>query len=275
MGERVGARRGAGRPAGDPAPGAAAGAPARRDRGHIGRRARARPRRVRRGAEPVRVAGRVRGRGRRASGAGRPRLRPERRHAPADRHVRRLAHASRAGPAAPRPAGRAHPRRADEPPRHRQRDLAGGHPLLLSRCHPVRQPRQGLHRRRRRAGGGAGRRDGHRVRRWLRGVRGGPRGAPGPDPRAGRPPEPGHRPRGALRGALPLQGHQGPAGPESHQDAGEAGAHRGPGPPHEGGAVRLPSAPPVVPAGGGAEGRHRGLRRDARAARRQLRARAG
>ena len=107
-------------------------------------------------------------------------LRAGRRGAAAHRPVRRLADAGRPRPPAAGPARRADPRRADQPPRHRQRDLAGGHAVLVRRRDPVRQPRPRLHRRGGRAGDRAGRRDGDGVRRRLRRVRRAARGAAGP-----------------------------------------------------------------------------------------------
>ena len=63
-----------------------------------------------------------------------------------------------------------------------------------------------------------------------------------------RPPGAGHRPRRALRRAVPLQGDEGPPGPEPHQDAREAGPHRGARPPRPGRPLRLPAAAAVVAA---------------------------
>ena len=60
-------------------------------------------------------------------------------------------------------------------------------------------------------------------------------------PRCRGPASQGGGARRALHRALPLQGDEGPSGPEPHQDARETGAHRGAGPPGQGGPLRLPA----------------------------------
>ena len=120
------------------------------------------------------------------------------------------------------------------------------------------------------AGGG-----GDGVRRGLRRVRGGPGGAAGAGPGRRGPPAAGGRPRRAVHRPVPLQGHEGPSGPEQDQDAREARPHRGARPPRQGGPVRLPATPPVLPPGRRARRRHGRVRRDACPARGELRHRAG
>ena len=161
--------------------------------------------------------------------------------------------------------GHVDPRRAHQPPRHGQRDVARGHAGLVPGCHPLREPRPRLHRRGRRTGHRAGRSGPRRVRRRVRRVRRAAGGAAVERPSGRGPASQGGGARRALHRALPLQGDEGPSGPEPHQDARQAGAHRGARPSGQGGPLRLPATPDGPRGRGRAGRRDRRLRRCSRA----------
>ena len=189
-------------------------------------------RRLRRGADPLRAARRLRAWRPRRSGCS-PAWASRRTTPPAaDRAVGRLADAGRAGPPAAGPARRAPPRRAHQPPRHRQRGVARAHAVLVSRAPSCSSATTATS-----------------STPWPSGSSSWPPGRR-PSTSAGSPssscsgrsgwpscgrrgcqPGPGGRPRRAVHRAVPLQGHQGPPGAEPDQDAREAGADRGAGPP--------------------------------------------
>ena len=118
-------------------------------------------------------------------------------------------------------------RRADEPPRSGNAQLAGAVPAAISVCvradlaRPLLPRRDGRPHRRDLEQGRA------LLQRQLREVPGAEAGAARLAGRRLQEPARPHRAAGGLHQPLPLPGHQGQAGAEPHQGAGEDRAHRG------------------------------------------------
>ena len=125
-----------------------------------------------------------------------------------DQAFRRRAPPRRALPAAPRPARSAAARRADQPPRRRVGELAGGASARLSRRDPDRHPRPLLPRQRHRLDPRARSRQGHSLRGQLLGLAGAEAEAAGAGgPRGGR--APAHAPARAGMDSLVAPGAAG------------------------------------------------------------------
>ena len=127
--------------------------------------------------------------------------------------------------ARPEPAA---PGRADQPSRPARAQLARGVHGRVPGLGRPRLPRPLLPRRHRQAHHPGRPAHPHRLPRQLLEVRGRARGAHG-EPARGAPPAEGRdREADRLHQQVPLHGHQGAAGAEPHQDAGQGRAHRDP-----------------------------------------------